>query len=76
MTLHGHPDYINNDHSGPSHCSTFSQVTGNSTNNSDASTRQHTHREKALKNIILVNKNAALTNHLANSKDKIAAMLA
>ncbi len=76
MTLRDHPDGINNDHSGPSCCSTFSQSTGNSTNDSDTTTQLHTHREKALKKSVLVNKNAALTNNLADSKDKIAAMLA
>jgi hypothetical protein len=76
MTLHDPPDDINNDHCGPSCCSTFSQSTGNSTNNSNTTTQLHTHKENALKNIVPVNKNAALTNDLANSKDRIAAILA
>ena len=38
-------------------------------------THQHTFREKALKNIGLVNKNSTLTNELAESKDKIATIL-
>ncbi len=57
LTLRDHPDDIEDDHSGPSCRSTFSQSTDNSSNNSHATTRQHTHREKTLKNIVLVNKN-------------------
>ncbi len=50
------------DCSGPSHCTDFSQSTGNSTNNTDATTRMHTHSEQALTTIALVNKNSTLTN--------------
>jgi hypothetical protein len=62
-------------HSGLFHRTNFSQSTGNSSVNSDATTCQHTFREKALKNINLVNKNLTLTNELAESKDTIATIL-
>ncbi len=77
MTLRNCPDDIDNaDHSGPSCRSGFSQSTGNSTNNSDATTRRHTLREEALKNIALVNKNDNLANKLADSEQKVTAMAA
>ncbi len=64
QTLHDRPgDIDDTDHSGLSHCTNFSQSTGNSSVNSDAMTRRHTFvREKALRNIDLVNKNLTLTN--------------
>ncbi len=77
MTLRNRPDDIDNpDHSGPSCRSGFSQSMGNSTNNSNATTKQHTLREKALKNISLINKNDNLVNKLANSEQKVKAMAA
>jgi hypothetical protein len=55
------------DCSGPSCWTDFSQSTGNSTNNTDATTRMHTHRKRALTTIALLNKNSTLTNNLEDS---------
>jgi hypothetical protein len=49
-------------HSAPSCQSVFSLLTGNSTNNSEATIQQHTLKEKALKNIHLIDKNYTLEN--------------
>ncbi len=49
-------------HSGPSHRSDFSQLTGNLANNSEATVHQHTLQENALKNIELIDKNYTLEN--------------
>jgi hypothetical protein len=61
--------------SGPSCCSNFSHSTGNSTNNFDATTCQHTLRVKALKSIELIDRNYTLENYLVNTQDKIAAIV-
>jgi hypothetical protein len=69
-TLQDRIDDINNaDHSGPSCRTDFSQSTGNSTNNTDATTHMHTHRERALMTIALVNKNSTLTNNFQESEE-------
>jgi hypothetical protein len=76
-TLRDKMDDIDNaDYSGPSRRSDFSQSTGNSTNNTDATIRMHTHRNRALTTIALVNKNSALTNHLEDSEEQLNAMIA
>jgi len=64
------------DRSGPSRCTDFSQSTGNSTNNTGATTRMHTHREQALTTIALVNKNSTLTNKLEDAEERLNAMIA
>jgi hypothetical protein len=64
------------DRSGPSRRTGFSNSTGNSTVNSEATTRQHTLRGKALKNIDLVDKNYALENDLHELQSKMEAILA
>jgi hypothetical protein len=64
------------DHSGPSHCTDFSQSTGNSINNTNATTRMHTHRERALTTIALVNKNSTLTNKLEDAEEQLNTMIA
>ncbi len=58
--------------SGPSRWSNFSQSTGNLTNNSKATTWQHTLREKVLRGIHLTNKNYTLENTLLDTQEKIA----
>ena len=62
--------------SGPSRRTNFSQSTGNSTNNSDATTRLHTQRATALKTIALVDKNYALENDLHEAQTEMAAIVA
>jgi hypothetical protein len=62
--------------SGPSRRTIFSQSNRNSTNNSDATTRLHTQRANALKNIALVDKNYALENDLHEVKAQMAAIVA
>jgi hypothetical protein len=69
MTISGHreelaqtlrdraKDVDNTNQSGPSLRTNYSVSTGNSTNNSDATIRQHTMRDKARQNIDLVEKN-------------------
>jgi len=64
------------DRSGPSRRTDFSQSTGNSTNNTDATTRMHTHRERALTTIALVNKNSTLTSNLEDTEEHLQAMIA
>ena len=64
------------DRSGPSRRTDFSQSTGNSTNNTDATTRMHTHRERALTTIALVNKNCTLTSNLEDTEEHLQAMIA
>jgi hypothetical protein len=64
------------DRSGPSRRTIFLQSTGNSTNNSDATTRLHTHRATALKTIALVDKNYALENNLHEAQAQMAAIVA
>jgi hypothetical protein len=54
----------------------FSHSTGNSTNNSEAMIQQHTLQEKALKNIILINKNYTLENTLLETQAKMALIIA
>ncbi len=54
----------------------FSQSTGNSTNNTDATTHMHTHCEQALTTIPLVNKNSTLTNKLEDAEEGLNAMIA
>jgi hypothetical protein len=69
-TLRDRPDDINNDNKNrTSRRTNFSQSTGNSTNNLDATTCCHTLKEKARKNIALVNKNATLANDLTDFKE-------
>ena len=51
---YGPDDIFDADHSGPSRRTDFTHSTGNSTNNSDASIRNHKRQEKALKTIDLV----------------------
>ncbi len=77
MTLRDRIDDIDNaDRSGPSCCTDFSQSTENSTNNTDATTCMHTHRERALTIIALVNKNSTLTNNLEDTEEQLSAMIA
>jgi hypothetical protein len=64
------------DRSGPSRRTDFSQSTGNSTNNTDATTRMHTHRKRALTTIALVNKNSTLTNNLEDAEERLNTMIA
>ncbi len=64
------------DRSGPSRRTGFSNSTGNSTVNSEATTRQHTLRGKALRNIDLVDKNYALENDLLELQAQMAAIRA
>jgi hypothetical protein len=69
-TLQDRIDDIDNaDRSGPSCHTDFSQSTGNSTNNTDATAHMHTHRERALTTIALVNKNSTLTNNLEDIEE-------
>ena len=73
-TLRDQPDDIfDADHSGPSRRTDFTHSTGNSTNNSDASIRNHKRREKALKNIDLVDKNYALEAKVHGAEKQYAA---
>jgi len=73
-TLRDRPDDIfDADHSGPSRRTDFTHSTGNSTNNSDASIRNHKRREKALKNIDLVEKNYALEAKVHEAEKQYAA---
>ncbi len=62
--------------SGPSRRSDILHSTGNLTNNLEATIRQHTLREKALKNIKLVDKNYHLENDLHETKGKMASIFA
>ena len=72
-TLRDRPDDIFDcDRSGASRRTDFSQSTGNSTNNSDASVRQHKRRAKALKAIELVDKNYALEAKVLEAESQIA----
>jgi hypothetical protein len=68
-------DIVNADRSGPSRRTDFSQSTGNSTNNTDATTRMHTHRKRALTTIALVNKNSTLTNNLEDTEERLSTMI-
>jgi hypothetical protein len=73
-TLRDRPDDIfDADHSGPSRRTDFTHSTGNSTNNSDASIRNHKRREKALKAIDLVDKNYALEAKVYEAEKQYAA---
>jgi hypothetical protein len=70
-------DMDNADQSGPSQWLDFSQSTGHSTINSDATARiAYSHLEWALQNIALVNQNSDLKYHLVNEQRKLAAVLA
>jgi hypothetical protein len=62
--------------SGPSHWLYFSHSMGNLTNNLEATICQHALREKALKNIELVNKNYHLEKDLHETQGKMASILA
>ncbi len=65
------------DQSGPSQWLDFSQSTGLSTINSDATARvAYSHLERALQNNVLVNQNSDLKSHLADEQSKLAACLA
>jgi hypothetical protein len=64
------------DCSGPSRRTDFSCSTGNSTNNSEATVRQHTLRAKALGNIDLVDRNYTLENDLRDTQGRMLALLA
>jgi hypothetical protein len=61
--------------SGPSCWLDFLHSTGNLTNNLEATIHQHTLREKALKNIELVNKNYHLENNPHEMQGKMASIL-
>ena len=64
------------DRSGPSRRSDYDGMSsGNSTLNSSATCRKHTHKEKALKNIELINANDKLTNALHDKDAEISALL-
>ena len=64
------------DRSGPSRRSDYDGMsTGNSTLNSGATCRKHTLKDKALKNIELINANDQLTNALHDKETEIAALL-
>ena len=77
MTLRDWVDNVDDaDRSGPSCRADFLQSTGNSTNNSDATTRLHTQRATALKSIALVDKNYALENNLHEAQAQMAAIVA
>ena len=77
MTLRDRIDDVDDaDRSGPSRRTNFSQSTGNSTNNSDATTQLHTQRATALKTIVLVDKNYALENNLHEAQAQMAAIVA
>ncbi len=69
-------DFDNAARGGPSRRSDFSHSTGNSINNSDATTCQHTLQAKALKSIKLINRNYMLENNLVNTQDKMAVIVA
>jgi hypothetical protein len=76
MTLRDRIDDIDNaDRSGPSRRTDFSQSTENSTNSTDATMRMHTHRERTLTTIALVNKNSTLTNNLEDTEEQLSAMI-
>ena len=76
MTLRDQVEDINDaDCSGPTRNSDFSQSTGNSTNNFDAMIRQHTKRDKVLKNIELVDRNYALENNLVESERRTTVLI-
>ena len=73
-TLHDQPDDIfDADHSGPSRRTDVTHSTGNSTNNSDASIRNHKRRFFALKTINLVDKNYALEAKVHEAEKQYAA---
>jgi hypothetical protein len=73
-TLRDRPDDIfDADRSGPSRRTDFTHSTGNSTNNSDASIRNHKRREKALKTIDLVDKNYSLEAKVHEAEKQFAA---
>ncbi len=77
MTLRDWVDDVDDaDCSGLSCRADFLQLTGNSTNNSDATTRLHTQRATALKSIALVDKNYALENNLHEAQAQMAAIVA
>ena len=61
--------------SGPSRQTDFLQLTGNFTNNSDATTRLYMQRVNALKSIALVDKNYALENNLHEAQAQMAAIV-
>ncbi len=63
-------------HSGPSCHSDFLHSTGKLTNNLEATIHQHTLREKALKNIELVDNNYHLEYNLHETQGKMASILA
>jgi hypothetical protein len=63
-------------HRGPSRQSDFSQSTENLTNNLEAMIPQHTPKEKALKNIHLIEKNYTLENTLLDTCERMALTLA
>jgi hypothetical protein len=62
--------------SGLSCHSNFSHSTDNSSNNSDATTHQHTLCAKALKSIELIDRNYTLENNLVDTKAKTAMIIA
>jgi hypothetical protein len=65
MTLRDHIEDVGDTaHSGPSCHLDFSQPTGNSTNNLEATIRQYTLKAKALSIIKLVDKNCTLKSNL------------
>jgi hypothetical protein len=77
MTLRDRIDDVDDaDHSGPSRRTNFSQSTGNSANNSNATTWLHTRWATALKTIALVDKNYALENDLYEAQAQMAAIVA
>ncbi len=77
MTLRDRVNNVDNaDRSGPSRRTNFLQSTGNSTNNSDTTTRLYTQWATALKTIALVDKNYALENDLHEAQAQMAAIVA
>ncbi len=77
MTLRDQVEDVDNAaRSGPFRRFDFLQSTGNSTNNSGAMIRQHTLKEKALKNIHLINKNYTLENTLHDTQKMVASIVA
>jgi hypothetical protein len=77
MTLRDRIDDVDDaDRSGPSRRTNFLQSTGNSTNNSNATTRLHMQRATALKTIVLADKNYALENDLHEAQAQMAAIVA
>jgi hypothetical protein len=77
MTLRdGVEDVDDAAHSGPLRRSDCLQSTGNWRNNSEARIRQHTLKEKALKNIHLIDKNCNLENTLHVTQKMMASIVA